>query len=79
MGKVRRNNELQVISGLAIFVRQVMVWQRVFSLLHEWIHHREWTPGELWHVPSGTGVFLTLAKFSLMGHSWLMGGKGWKG
>lgn len=77
MDKVRRNNQLQVISRLANFIRLVMVWQCVFNLLHEWIHHREWEwdTGELWHVPSGTRVFITLAKVSL---SWLMGGKGWE-
>lgn len=73
MGKARTNNLLQVISRLASFVRQVVVWQRMFNLL------REWAPGEFWHVPSETGVFITLAKFSLMGYSWLIGGKGWKG
>lgn len=77
VGKVRRNNPLQVISGLASFVRQVVVWQRVFNLLREWVHHREQASGELWHVPSGTGVFITFAKFSLMGYSCWMGGKGW--
>lgn len=78
MDKVGRNNQLQVISGLANFIKLVMVWRCVFDLLHEWIHHGEWDTGELWHVPSGTRVFITLAKVSLMGYSWLMGGKGWK-
>lgn len=49
------------------------------ACVYERVHHREWGTGELWHVPGGTGVFITLAKFSLMGYSWLMGGKGWKG
>jgi len=65
--------------GLANFVRQAMVWQCVFNLLHVWVRQREWPPGEPWHVSSGTGVFVTLAKFSLMGHSWLKCRKGWKG
>lgn len=78
MGKVSRNNLLQVIARRANFDRQVVVWQRVFNSLCEQVHPRRWAPGDLWHVPSVTSVLITLAKFNLMGCSWLMDAKGWR-
>lgn len=76
MGKGRRNSQLQVIPGLANFVRQLWSGSMCLTYCMNEVHHREWDTGELWHVLSGTGVFKTLSRFSLMGYSWLMGRKG---